>query len=182
MDFTTTREPVGAIKTSTPGYEGASPVGAGGDFGSAIADILKQRRQVPRPQPRTPQVAVAQQAAPGYVPTMGQAPIQHAAKAQQPATRMRRVRSRTSIPSMLDQHGITYDDVQENQLPDGSWSLDAVYGTLGGNEQAARQRMASLDDQRAGFSSSNPVAAGRQAAGFDGKVRMTQRDKNGKII
>jgi len=83
---------------------------------------------------------------------------------------------------MLDQHGITYDDVQENQLPDGSWSLDAVYGTLGGNEQAARQRMASLDDQRAGFSSSNPVAAGRQAAGFDGKVRMTQRDKNGKII
>jgi len=60
-------------------------------------------------------------------------------------TRMRRVRTRTAIPAMQDAQGLTFDDVQEHMLPDGSWSGDALYGTLSGNEAAARQRMATID-------------------------------------
>lgn len=65
-------------------------------------------------------------------------------------TRMRRVRTRSAIPIYgMDEAGVTYNDVQEEQTPDG-WSGDALYGTLAGNEAAARQRMASLDRIGAG--------------------------------
>lgn len=61
-------------------------------------------------------------------------------------TRMRRVRTRSAIPIYgMDEAGVTYNDVQEHMLPDGSWSGDALYGTLSGNEAAARQRMATID-------------------------------------
>ena len=41
----------------------------------------------------------------------------------------------------MEGKGLTYDEVPETQLEDGSWSLDAVHGTLAGNEAAARQKM-----------------------------------------
>jgi len=66
-------------------------------------------------------------------------------KRKEPETRMRRVRNRTVLPVYgMDPAGFTYDDVQETKTSDG-WSGDALYGTLGGNEAAARQRMATID-------------------------------------
>lgn len=56
----------------------------------------------------------------------------------EPVTRMRRTRTRSPIPIYgMDANGVTYNDVQETQLPDGTWSGDALYGTLAGNEAAA---------------------------------------------
>lgn len=152
LQFNTTRAENGALTTSTPGYEGPAPQGEG--FGDVISKILANRQAArpavaaqpsqmqPAARAAVPQYAEAPQM---YSPEFGAEPVKR--NKQQPATRMRRVRSRTPIPSMLDQQGITFDDVPEYQLPDGTWSLDAVHGTLGGNEAAARQHMAVLDRQ-----------------------------------
>lgn len=145
MDFTTTREPEGAIKTSTPGYSGQSPVGAGGDFGAVIGDILRQRRARRAPQQSfgaAPMAAAPRHAnpAPSYSPSMGNAPMQQAQKAR--VTRMRKLQG-TQDPNAVSAWAGSKalnpgTMVEEYQLPDGSWSLDAVYGTLEGNEAAAR--------------------------------------------
>jgi len=75
-------------------------------------------------------------------------------------TRMRMLDSNQDMLEMRGSAGLPgikrpRSQVQEEQLPDGSWSLDAVYGTLEGNEAAARQRMAYLQRQE------NPAMGGR---------------------
>lgn len=70
MEFATTREPEGAIKTATPGYSGQAPPG---DFGAIIGQILARRAQ--QTQPAQPQQAQQPQ---GYVPRGGGGPVNHA--------------------------------------------------------------------------------------------------------
>ena len=149
LEIKTTRAPGGAMTTHTPGAPAE-----GSQYGDLFASLIRQKmaqRAVPAPSMRMPSAAFdPEPQRPDYVPTMGSAPMRAPTAMPAPVTRMRRVRTRTSLPSMIDAKGLTYDEVPETQLADGSWSLDAVYGTLAGNEAAARQRMDALDSPYGG--------------------------------
>lgn len=154
IDIATTRNSAGDMKTTTSG-----PALAGGGLNELFATLIRQKmaqQAVPAPSMRMPSAAFAPEPQrpepqrPDYVPTMGSAPMRAPTAMPAPVTRMRRVRTRTSLPSMIDAKGLTYDEVPETQLADGSWSLDAVHGTLAGNEAAARQRMDALDSPYGG--------------------------------
>lgn len=142
----TTRSPSGAMSTTTRAREGTSPY-SGMDLGSfligasRIKDKRKQIDEESAPAPRYAESAAPRYAeAPAYVPQLGaqQSSPNYAETRKRPVTRMRRVQRRSAIPVFgMEGNGLTYDDVPETQLADGSWSLDAVHGTLAGNEAAA---------------------------------------------
>ena len=136
-EIDTSRDASGALKTSTMGVGGASPY-AGMDLGRFLTGIsgLKDRRQ----QESAPQRSYSELERPAYTPQLGaqQSSPNYAETRKRPVTRMRRVQRRSAIPVFgMEGNGLTYDDVPETQLADGSWSLDAVHGTLAGNEAAA---------------------------------------------
>lgn len=141
MEINTTRPAGGGLTTTTMGPTALPTVAQNNPNNSAsmvaIADYMKQKsaQQAPRAQMMP---AVSQQ--PEYSPqSWGSAPSTNRIEAQKsPVTRMRRVQRRSSIPIYgMEGNGLTYDEVPETMLPDGSWSLDAVHGTLAGNEAAA---------------------------------------------
>lgn len=152
MDFNTTRAENGNLTTSTPGHSGS----AGDDFSQIIGQILQKRQPqqqgFQRQTARAPQQQQTYQS-PMYAPQMGaqqSAPVQ---PKQAPVTRTRRVRKRTVLPAIFDQAGNTYDDMTETQLPDGSWSLDAVHGTLANQEEMARAHQQEVYKTGGGVSS-----------------------------
>lgn len=143
LEIKTTLGADGAMATHTPGA-----AGYGNPYGDLFASLIRQKmaNQSAKAAPamsQAPEVAYRQperQAPPP--PTMGQAPIMAPPPRRAPATRMRRVQIRSPLSlTPMEGKGLTYDEVPETQLEDGSWSLDAVHGTLGGNEAAARQKM-----------------------------------------
>ncbi len=171
QELTTTRDAGGAIKTTTPG---APSAGYGALFDALIrqkmAQQAYQRAQAQAPVPMA-QRGYQEPSRPTYQPTLGQAPISPAPQ-KAPATRMRRVQIRTAIPSIMEGEGLTYNTVPETQLADGSWSLDAVHGTLDGNEAAARQRMATIDRREniggGSVEDARPYKTGSPEAGREG--------------
>jgi hypothetical protein len=158
----TSRDAGGALTTTVPGVDIPQSQAQGLDafFRSLAARRLAAAGQ---PQALRPgyETGGSMEPAPQftYRPSMGASPAQAntgQAAERAPATRMRRVQIRTAIPSPMEGEGLTYNTVPEYQLPDGSWSRDAEFGTLAGNEAAARQRMASIDRDQGG--ADGPVA------------------------
>lgn len=141
-DIDTTRSSSGALSTATMGVGGASPYG-GLDLGGFLSKIYEMKNQnKPQQQPQYSEYAssAAMPSMPTYTPQLGaqQSSPNYAETQKRPVTRMRRVQRRSAIPVFgMEGNGLTYDEVPETQLPDGSWSLDAVHGTLAGNEAAA---------------------------------------------
>ena len=98
-------------------------------------------------------------------------------RAEGAPTRMRRVRTRSAVPIFgMDEAGVTYNDVQEHMLPGGGWSGDALYGSLEGNEAAARQRMAVIDRTAAG-----PASIADPVQPFP-LQRKSEHDRNAAIL
>ena len=98
-------------------------------------------------------------------------------RAEGAPTRMRRVRTRSAVPIFgMDEAGVTYNDVQEHMLPGGGWSGDALYGSLEGNEAAARQRMAVIDRTAAG-----PASIADPVQPFP-LQRESEHDRNAAIL
>ena len=150
--LSTTRADSGALTTTTPGRPG------GGGLDPLLAAVL-QRRMAATPRPgaglvggRAPEIP----SAPAYRPTMGAAGSGGGGSAPAPArvTRQRLLRGiqdPTSVDAWAGSKALNPGTtIQEYQLPDGSWSGDAQYGTLAGNEQAARQHMDALDEKYRG--------------------------------
>lgn len=145
MEINTTRNPGGGVSTSTMGPEIlAGPSAPNPSVGnSKLNDYLDWMMQEKKKQYYAP--PPSNQGASATIEQMPQVsrqtrPAQVQQKAPARATRMRRVRRLNSaIPIGMDAAGITYDDMSEYQLPDGSWSLDAVHGTNEGNEDAVRE-------------------------------------------
>lgn len=135
--------PAGGQRVQTAGQAAPAGPAAGGGINDLLLALIRRKQQagVPAQQMAAAQPAYREPERPAYRPQMGQAPIQSPAPTRAPATRMRRVQIRTPLPSIMEAKGLTYDEVPETQLADGSWSLDAVHGTLAGNEAAARQKM-----------------------------------------
>ena len=132
--------------TTTDGGQTASPY-AGMNIGDFLGKALAARQSMAAPQ-RAPQrmpIQPMERIRPMQAPQLGQASVPDSLERIQSKpinTRMRRVQKQMSIPSLgLSGKGLTWDEHEEKQLADGSWSLDAMYGTLAGNEEAARKRM-----------------------------------------
>lgn len=86
--------------------------------------------------------------APSYTPSMGAAQAAAPTSKAKTITRMRKLmgtQDPNAVSGFIGDWGGRASKalnpgtmVQEELLPDGSWSLDAVYGSIGGNEEAAR--------------------------------------------
>jgi hypothetical protein len=133
---TTTSEGIGPAQSSQQQQSGdplleflirsrapKTPVSNLGDVGAAV----EKRSYAP------------QMSSGGYSPEMATQP---AKQAPQRVTRMRALAPNQdpsylnhAVPSLIK---MPNTQVEEYQLPDGSWSLDAVYGTLAGNEAAVQ--------------------------------------------
>ena len=128
MDLKTTRGADGSMTTTTPG----APSGGFGDPSALFQALIKHRLQNPAQQPVAPVAAPAPPRGTGAqieqvqrtpAPTLGAAPVR-----PQRVTRQRRIRNKLSQPSWAGSLGDEWTTTSEYQLPDGSWSLDAVYG------------------------------------------------------
>jgi len=115
------------MTTSTPDMR---PRGGGGGLDGMLGQILARRRAAPRvpaaaPAPRnTGGGAIAEQVALPRAPQMGRGEAKPL-----PATRTRRVANAPGIGVNWMDSSPAYRMESEYQLPDGSWSLDAIYGT-----------------------------------------------------
>lgn len=148
LELETTRAPGGAMTTKTPGV----PSTGYGDLFKTLIDARANRPRTPvmprqaaplyqrqtAPRAAAPRMEAPQ---PEYVPTMGtqqSSPVQPV----QRVSRMRKLQGTQDPNAVSAWAGSKQMNpgtmVEEYQLPDGSWSLDAVYGTLAGNEAAAR--------------------------------------------
>lgn len=80
--------------------------------------------------------------APSYTPSMGAAQAAAPTSKAKAITRMRKLmgtQDPNAVSAWAGSKALNPGTmVQEEMLPDGSWSLDAVYGSLAGNEAAAR--------------------------------------------
>jgi len=124
VELTTTRAANGAMTTSTPDMR---PRGGGGGLDGMLGQILARRRAAPRAAaPAAPRGtgAVAEQVALPRAPQMGRGEAKPL-----PVTRTRRVANAPSIGVNWADSSPAYRMESEYQLPDGSWSLDAMYGT-----------------------------------------------------
>ncbi len=128
-ELTTTRAANGAMTTTTPDMR---PRGDGG-MGRMMRMIMERRRQAPRkvaapaPPPQQGARMMAPAPTPEYRPQLASAPMKPAR-----VTRDRKIRN--PLQPFWNFGGSLPDNqvVQEYQLPDGSWSLDAVHGPIGG--------------------------------------------------
>lgn len=137
IDIETSRNN-GAMRTETNGTSSPGGVSYPTVFGFLAKAIDRKNRLAAMDSgPQRAESGNIQEPHGQYVPSLAASPTE-TIKKKEPVTRMRRVRARTPLPVYgIDPAGITYNDVQETLLDDGSWSGDALYGTNAGNEAAA---------------------------------------------
>ena len=134
IQLKTTRDTVGNLTTSTPGYVGQAPAGQG--FGDVVSKILSNR-QAARPQAAVQPTAM-QPMASAAIPQYAQAPQQYAPQLGAAPAKQKEITRTVADPRVSPYHkigtGLAPNDVVERYIPGVGWEFDSIrpHGSSGG--------------------------------------------------